>query len=217
MSATHTPTVLEVHVDNLREDPENPNRMSPAQLDALTCAIERLGGMYQPILVRKGATPDDPYEIVDGHNRVRAARRVGIERVLAVVWDGSDAMRAALAVGFNHLRGELDLATVALTVEAAMATMTTAEETAALVTLTGYTANEMQELIAATHHEVNEEEIMERPAPPPKGEAPERPLVMELTFATAADLKTARRGLRRAAGKGRPLGEGLLTLLKGGK
>jgi hypothetical protein len=47
----------------------------------------------------------------------------------------------------------------------------------------------------------------------PPAEEPGGPFELVIPFATKDELQRAKKGLRRAAGKGRELGEGLLTLL----
>ena len=67
--------IEEVPIDDLRPDPANPRRIAEAELDALTRSMRRYG-LVQPILVRR---EDDT--VIGGHQRLVAARRLGLETV----------------------------------------------------------------------------------------------------------------------------------------
>ena len=99
----------------LRDADENPNKMEPEQLSMLAEAIRRKG-FLQPILVRR---VEGQYEIIDGHHRTRAAREVGLTEIPCLVATNcSDEDAAALRIGMNRFRGELDLAGTARCVTA---------------------------------------------------------------------------------------------------
>lgn len=204
--------VIRVRESDLIEDPANPNKMTKDEFAAL-CANVKEHGFWQPILVKiiKGGG-DVGYQIVDGHHRARAAWAAGYEMIPALVWDGTEEMRRAFAVGMNKIRGELDLGEVSAIVQ------DLAENgwSKADMAVTGFTDDELDALLKAAQPE-NTEDVLAGSSPnsdeddsPP---AKPRPHVLELTFGSADDLKKAKRALRRAAGKGKELGDGLLVLL----
>lgn len=203
--------VLEVNLKDLHEDPENPNRMAADDFALLVNAVKQ-NGMLQPILVQREA---QGFRIVDGHHRARAAEDAGFKKVWAVEWDGTPEMRAALGIGMNKLRGELDYGAVARVV----AELAEAGWSPEQLTITGYSESEIDDLLKATE-EITAEDVMQGATSSgafDEDEAdvgrPARPLVLELTFATRDELKKARAGLKKAAGKGQALGTGLLNLL----
>ena len=203
------PVIQNVAVGSIAEAPDNPNHMDKASFDQL-CAAMGKKGMLQPILVR---SLQEGYRVVDGHHRLRAAKVLGMESVASVVVHCSDADEKVLRIGMNRLRGELDLtATAAILKELAGAGLGLDE-----LALTGFSEGEVSDLIGAVSQdpEVNVQEVQ---LPPESDYAVEdegssKPLVLEIEFATAADKKTAVRGLKRAAGKGKDLATGLLKLL----
>lgn len=203
------PPVITVMIDDLVEDPDNPNKMSDTEFSALVRHIEEQG-FVAPILVRRVGTT---FHIADGHHRVRAAQRAGYTEVLAVEWDGTEAQRKLLAIGMNRIRGQLDLSEVAKIFADLHADGWAVED----LTVTGYSADEIDDLLKVSQS-VTEDVIYPLDDAQPihssdNADAPARPLVLELTFASREELQKAKRGLRRAAGKNRELGEGLLILL----
>src|SRR5690242_10288081 len=103
--------VIVVPIDQVFENPWNPNIVPDAIMDALKANIER-SGFNQPILVRQ-RDGRDGYEVVDGAHRFRAACDLGIEQVPVIVRDMSDAEAKAQTLAMNKLRGEMEPADVA--------------------------------------------------------------------------------------------------------
>ena len=64
-------TIVEIAIDALKPDPTNPRKISDQQIEVLTRAI-RENGFIELIVVRA-----EDNMIVGGHQRVRAARRLG--------------------------------------------------------------------------------------------------------------------------------------------
>jgi ParB/RepB/Spo0J family partition protein len=203
------PAVIKVVIDELIEDPDNPNKMTEVEFGHLVKHIEEQG-FVAPILVRREGKK---LFIADGHHRARAAKKAGYTEVLAVEWDGTEEQRKLLAIGMNKIRGELDLSEVAKIFADLHADGVGMD----VLTLTGYTEDEISDLLSASAAIVDDSDDPMADTKPMREEdespIPERPLVLELTFATSEEMKKAKRGLRRAAGKGRELGEGLLILL----
>ncbi len=210
MTKKKAPTVITVTISSLIEDPNNPNKMTALEFDQLVANIEE-HGFLAPILVKMVGKA---VHIVDGHHRARAAAKAGLTTVLAVVWDGTESMRKALAIGMNKIRGELDLSEVARIVAELHDDGWSTKE----LTVTGYSEDELTDLLKISEQVTTEDVLAGAGATLPDDDdlpAIDRPLVLELTFTTSDDLKKAKRGLRRAAGKGRELGEGLLKILSG--
>ncbi len=86
------------------------NRFQPRQaydesrLDELAASIKEKG-LIQPIVVRKAA---NGYEVVAGERRLRAARKIGLEKIPVVVRDVSDKEAMVLALVENIQREELN-------------------------------------------------------------------------------------------------------------
>ena len=69
-------TVEEVPIDLLRPDPANPRRISEDELDALERSLRQFG-FVQPVLARR-----EDRTVIGGHQRLVAARRLGLTRTL---------------------------------------------------------------------------------------------------------------------------------------
>ncbi len=88
----------------------HPNRYQPrrsfdeADLAELTLSI-REQGIIQPLIVRKDTSG---YELVAGERRLRAAKRVGLERVPVVVKELTDAEMLEISVVENIQRADLN-------------------------------------------------------------------------------------------------------------
>jgi ParB-like chromosome segregation protein Spo0J len=103
-----------IPLEQLHAHPGNANVM-PERLLAKLQAHIRDGGRYPPLIVRPIApATNDPsgppaYQILDGHHRAIALRRLGHAQARCDVWDGIDDARAALLLlTLNRLRGEDD-------------------------------------------------------------------------------------------------------------
>lgn len=202
------PKVINVLIEELIYDPENANKMEEREYRQLVTNIKQIGAMLQPICVKE--VPEG-FKVVDGEHRARASKEAGLDSVLAVVWDGTEEMRKALALSFNKIHGELDLTQV----QKIVSDLHTSGWTVNEISMTGYSTVEIEDLLQVDTS-INPDDVMENPIAAPStsaAEAPPRPLSIDLTFANQAELKFAKKGLRKAAGKGRELGEGLLTLL----
>jgi len=74
-----------VKVEELRPNPENPNRHPETQIQMLMASLQR-DGQTKPILVRKAN-----HMIIAGHGVQTAARRLGWAEMQAVLWDVDQA------------------------------------------------------------------------------------------------------------------------------
>lgn len=202
------PAIQTIPISSLDEASDNENVMTAEQFDML-CEAIRSVGFLQPILVEQAG---DRWRIVDGAHRKRAAEQVGLTELPCVVRDPADNRQVAVRIGMNKLRGQLDLAAVATSVANLHAEGWSVED----LSLTGFTTDELNHLLKSAH-DMTEEDILSAPADvPDEPEDPvERPFVLELRFATKQELARAKRGLRKAVGRGGDLAEGLIRLLDG--
>lgn len=76
-------------IDDLIEFRNNPFRMLDGfKMDGLIRSIKRVG-IIEPILVRPHPSGEG-YEIVDGHSRIEAAKRIGLKKVPSIIRNLSD-------------------------------------------------------------------------------------------------------------------------------
>lgn len=128
--------VVEIALDRLEPHPGNSNRMPAALFEKLVGHLQRTG-RYPPVIVRPavsleargGVTPGDPaegtrdamqppdagssgfrgrFQILDGHHRVAALRRLGRSCARCVVWEVDDAEALVLLATLNRLEGRDD-------------------------------------------------------------------------------------------------------------
>jgi len=100
--------VVELPVELVRRNPEQPRRMfAQPELDELADSI-RERGVIQPILVRPLADPAGEYEIIAGERRWRAAQQAGLRQIPAIVRDLSPAEVMEVALIENIQRADLN-------------------------------------------------------------------------------------------------------------
>jgi len=104
MTATPLPSfaIDEVLIDNLRPDPANPRRISDDELDALTRSL-RAFGFVQPVLARR-----EDRTVIGGHQRLVAARRLGLETVPVTWLDITADQARLLGLALNRISGTWD-------------------------------------------------------------------------------------------------------------
>lgn len=112
--ATETMEVISLPIDKLRPAPWNARRhFDDAALDDLGKSLQELGQL-SPIIVRASG---DVYEIVAGERRYRAAKRIGMTHLHAIISDNEDhtVVRKGLAENldredlnaWDHMQGVL--------------------------------------------------------------------------------------------------------------
>jgi len=94
--------VEQVAIDDLRPDPANPRRISAAELEALTRSL-REWGFVQPVLARR-----EDRVVIGGHQRLVAARKLGLKTVPVIYVDLSVEQSRLLNVALNKISGEWD-------------------------------------------------------------------------------------------------------------
>src|SRR5665647_1052126 len=100
-------TVEEVAIDDLRPDPANPRRISEDELDALERSLRRFG-FVQPVLARR-----EDRTVIGGHQRLVAARRLGLTSVPVTWLDVSMEQARLLGLALNKISGSWDDALLA--------------------------------------------------------------------------------------------------------
>ncbi len=96
-------------IEQLRTNPRNPRKtFDEAELEDLAASI-REKGIIQPILVRAldGATAE-PYEIIAGERRWRAAQRAGLHEVPIIAVEADEKQALELAIIENVQRSDLN-------------------------------------------------------------------------------------------------------------
>ncbi len=99
--------VEQVPIDQLRPDPANPRRISEAELDALERSLRQFG-FVQPVVARR-----DDGIVIGGHQRLVAARRLGLTSVPVIWLDISAEQARLLALALNKISGSWDDALLA--------------------------------------------------------------------------------------------------------
>ena len=135
-----------------------------------------------------------------------------MEHISAVVAESDSPL--ATAISMNHHRGELDLTAVGR----AFAELQAQGWEVPDMTVTGFSEAEVRDLLSSVTADVDaalprDISVPEESFGDDDDGPAAKPLVLEIPFANRDDLKAARRGLRRAAGKGKDLARGLLALL----
>ncbi|MGR3435199.1 MAG: ParB/RepB/Spo0J family partition protein [Shimia sp.] len=87
------------------------DRIRIAREDGIATLVESivdLGGIVEPIKVRSIRGDNARFEVIDGVQRLEAAKRLGMEKVLASVWTGPELWAAQVEVDSNLSRAHLD-------------------------------------------------------------------------------------------------------------
>jgi DNA modification methylase len=100
-------TVAEVPIDDLHPDPANPRRIGEDELDALERSLRQFG-FVQPVLARR-----DDQTVIGGHQRLVAARRLGLTSVPVTWLDVSVEQARLLGLALNKISGSWDDALLA--------------------------------------------------------------------------------------------------------
>ncbi len=98
----------EVPIDLIDANPHQPRKRFAEEDLAELAASVSAHGIVQPLLLRPNPTDRERYEIVAGERRWRAAQRVGLHEVPAVVRDFSDGASLEIALVENLQRADLN-------------------------------------------------------------------------------------------------------------
>ena len=105
---TQKQRMLSISIGRLAGHPENPNRMSQAGFHKLIRHLERTG-QYEPIVVRRHPRRSEAYQILNGHHRVRALKRLGYTEADCVVFEADDTQALIYLATLNALKGRSNL------------------------------------------------------------------------------------------------------------
>src|ERR687891_68167 len=94
--------ITQVPISELRPDPANPRRISDQELESLTRSIREFG-FVQPVVARR-----EDKTVIGGHQRLIAARRLGLKQVPVVFLDLSSEQARLLNLGLNRIGGTWD-------------------------------------------------------------------------------------------------------------
>jgi DNA modification methylase len=125
-------TVVEVPIDLLRPDPANPRRINPEELDSLERSLRQFG-FVQPVLARKDGT------VIGGHQRLVAARRLGLATAPVTYLDLSIEQARLLNLALNRISGSWD--------DQLLARLLADLQTSVDVTLSGFGEDEIADLV----------------------------------------------------------------------
>ena len=98
-------TALEITnlpIRDLRPDPANPRRISDEELESLTRSIREFG-LIDPIIARR-----EDKVVIGGHQRLIAARKLGLKQVPVVLVDISEEQAHVLNLALNRISGTWD-------------------------------------------------------------------------------------------------------------
>lgn len=97
-----TLTIEDVPLDSLAPDPANPRRISEKDLEALTRSMREFG-LVDPLVARR-----ETRVVIGGHQRLLAARKLGLRTVPVVFLDLDEERARLLNVALNRISGEFD-------------------------------------------------------------------------------------------------------------
>jgi len=95
--------LTQISIGRLKPSPYNPRLMPQAEMEKLTRSIREFG-FVEPLVVRK-----QDHRVIGGHQRLEAAKVLGLEKVPVVFVDITEAQAKALNLALNRIQGEWDL------------------------------------------------------------------------------------------------------------
>ena len=103
VAAGAVPLLMEqVAIDELRPDPANPRRVTDTELEALTRSIREFG-FIDPVIARR-----EDCTVIGGHQRLFAARKLGLKSVPVILLDLSVEQARLLNLALNKSSGSWD-------------------------------------------------------------------------------------------------------------
>lgn len=99
--------VVDIPIEDLIPDEDNPNEMDEATFDALIEEV-RAQGFDEPIQVRPHPTMQGKYQIGSGHHRVKAATVIGMQAVPSVIKNWNDREQKLALTKRNVMRGNMN-------------------------------------------------------------------------------------------------------------
>lgn len=101
-SNSATVAVQQVPIGSLVPDPANPRRISDKELESLARSLQAFG-LVDPIIARR-----EDRTVIGGHQRLLAARKLGLKTVPVIFLDLSVERARLLNVALNKISGEFD-------------------------------------------------------------------------------------------------------------
>jgi len=138
--------IVYVPAGKLRPAPYNPNVMSKAEM-AILCRSIRQWGMVDPLVVRRA-----DHTVIGGHQRLEAARMLGLTQVPVVFVNIDEHQAKALNIALNKIHGDWDLPKLGELLDD-LRDMPDLDET-----LTGFDPKEMDQLLAELERSQRSEE-----------------------------------------------------------
>jgi DNA modification methylase len=133
--------VQHVPIGKLRPWPGNPRIMPASEMESL-CRSIRQWGMVEPLVVRRA-----DHMVIGGHQRLEAAKALGMIKVPVVFVDVDEHQAKALNIALNKIHGHWDLPKLA-------ELLTELQEVPDLdETLTGFDHVQMEQLLSELEHE----------------------------------------------------------------
>jgi len=99
-----TGSLVRVPLERLRPHPSNTNRMDEEQLSKLAENIAR-ESEYPPLVVRPHPEETGAYQVLDGHQRWEALRRLSHKEAWCYLWPCDDQTALVLLATLNRLEG----------------------------------------------------------------------------------------------------------------
>lgn len=191
----------------------NPNHMTDEQYRLLVSSIRKLG-FLEPIVVEP--LGDGKARIADGEHRARALAELGATRAPCVhgTAGAAEDIARAIRIAKNRIRGSLNLSEVA----SELSDLRNAGWSVEDLTATGFGVDEVNDLLQAM--KPLEQDIVDGAGgvatidAREEGEEP-KAYSLEILFEDRKAMAKARRALRKAAGVGGTLADGLIALLEG--
>ena len=103
-------TIFQIPVERLFAHPLNPNRMTQATFEKLKSHIARTGN-YEPLIVRAHPDIDSAFEIINGHHRLKALKKLNRQMADCIEWNVDDNETMLLLTTLNRLGGTDELST----------------------------------------------------------------------------------------------------------
>jgi len=133
--------ICQVPVSRLRPWSENPRLMPEAEMRKLVRSIETFG-LVEPLVVRRS-----DLLVIGGHQRLAAAKALGMTKAPVVFVEVSDQEAKALNLALNRIQGEWDLPKLGELLDQLR------ELPAFDITLTGFDGPEIDDLLSELEHE----------------------------------------------------------------
>jgi len=101
-------SIRSIPLERLDAHPDNPNEQSRVNFAKLVRNIERTG-RYEPLIVRPSPEKAGCFQIINGHHRWGALKKLGYESAECIVWDIDDEQTDILLATLNRLSGSDNL------------------------------------------------------------------------------------------------------------